>query len=32
MEGRLGELNTLTEKVIQYEVQMGRMNSQAQSF
>lgn len=32
MEGRLGQLNTLTEKVIQYEVQMGRMNSQAQSF
>ena len=32
MEGRLGELNSLSEKVIQYEVAMGRMNSQFQNF
>ena len=32
MEGRLGQLNNLSEKVIQYEVAMGRMNSQFQNF
>jgi hypothetical protein len=32
MEGRLGELNTLTEKVMQYEVKITRMTTQMQSF
>ena len=32
MEGRLGELNTMSEKVMQYELKINRMNSQFQGF
>lgn len=31
-EGRLNELNSLTEKVMQYEVKITRMTTQIQSF
>ncbi len=32
MEGRLGELNSLTDKVMQYEVKITRMATQIQNF
>jgi len=32
MEGRVGELNNLSEKVMQYELKISRMNTQFQSF
>ena len=32
MEGRLGELNTMSEKVMQYEIKINRMSSQFQGF
>jgi hypothetical protein len=32
LEGRLGELNVLSEKIMQYEVRISKMTSQIQSY